>query len=70
MNKLERSNIPTKLYIGTFARSSRFDAHFDETGISLPLERKGDPAKSLRFQCGFLPNTGSLHAALEQTAAD
>ena len=25
---------PDKLYIGTFERSSRFDAHFDEHGIS------------------------------------
>jgi hypothetical protein len=28
---------PDKLYIGTFKRSSRFDAHLDETGISLSL---------------------------------
>jgi len=35
---------PDKLYIGTFEHSSRFDAHFDEHGISLTLERKGDPA--------------------------
>ncbi len=35
---------PDKLYIGTFERSSRFDAHFDEHGISLTLERKGDPS--------------------------
>src|ERR1041385_6882241 len=33
---------PDKLYIGTFERSSRFDAHLDATGISLTLERKGD----------------------------
>ena len=32
---------PDKLYIGTFERSSRFDAHLDETGISLSLERTG-----------------------------
>ena len=35
---------PDKLYIGTFEHSSRFDAHFDKEGISLTLERKGDPA--------------------------
>jgi hypothetical protein len=34
---------PDKLYIGTFEHSSRFDAHLDETGISLVLEKKGDP---------------------------
>ena len=33
---------PDKLYIGTFERSSRFDAHLDETGISLTLIRTGD----------------------------
>src|SRR5215813_5611092 len=33
---------PDKLYIGTFERSARFDAHLDQTGISLGLERPGD----------------------------
>jgi hypothetical protein len=33
---------PDKLYIGTFERSSRVDAHLDATGISLMLERVGD----------------------------
>jgi hypothetical protein len=33
---------PDKFYIGTFERSSRFDAHLDETGISLTLERTGE----------------------------
>jgi hypothetical protein len=33
---------PDKLYIGTFERSSRFDAHLDGTGISLGLYRTGD----------------------------
>jgi hypothetical protein len=32
---------PDKLYIGTFEHASRFDAHLDETGISLSLERTG-----------------------------
>ena len=32
---------PDKLYIGTFERTSRFDAHLDETGISLSLHRMG-----------------------------
>jgi len=30
---------PDKLYIGTFEQSARFDAHLDETGISLSLHR-------------------------------
>jgi hypothetical protein len=33
---------PDKLYIGTFERTARFDAHLDETGISLSLHRLGD----------------------------
>jgi hypothetical protein len=34
---------PDKFYIGTFEKSSRFDAHLDETGISLSLYRGGTP---------------------------
>jgi hypothetical protein len=33
---------PDKFYIGTFERSARFDAHLDQTGISLTLYRTGD----------------------------
>ena len=33
---------PDKLYIGTFERTARFDAHLDTTGISLSLQRMGD----------------------------
>jgi hypothetical protein len=33
---------PDKFYIGTFDRTSRFDAHLDATGLSLTLERPGD----------------------------
>lgn len=33
---------PDKLYIGTFERTARFDAHLDKTGVSLTLERTGD----------------------------
>jgi hypothetical protein len=33
---------PDKLYIGTFERTSQFDAHFDEGGISLSLHRGGE----------------------------
>jgi hypothetical protein len=42
---------PDKLYIGTFERSARFDAHLDETGISLSLHRAGadDVRKSVRM---------------------
>ena len=34
--------LPDKLSIGTFERSSRFDAHLDQTGVSLTLHRTGD----------------------------
>jgi hypothetical protein len=42
---------PDKLYIGTFAHTARFDAHLDETGISLTLDRPGpdDERKSVRM---------------------
>ena len=42
---------PDKLYIGTFERTARFDAHLDETGISLSLHRLGDAdtRKSVRM---------------------
>lgn len=43
---LEKAEItleyPDKLYMGTFERSARFDAHLDQTGISLTLHRAGD----------------------------
>ena len=34
---------PDKLYIGTFGHSARFDAHLDQTGILLSLDRTGEP---------------------------
>ena len=42
---------PDKYYIGTFERSSRFDAHLDREGISLGLYRSGeaDQRKSIRM---------------------
>ena len=42
---------PDKLYIGTFGYSARFDAHLDEAGISLSLDRTGEPKerKSVRM---------------------
>jgi hypothetical protein len=42
---------PDKLYIGTFERTARFDAHLDEAGISLSLHRAGgaDVRKSIRM---------------------
>lgn len=48
---------PDKLYIGTFEQTARFDAHFEQNGISLSLYRSGgaDTRKSVRmhFHCAL-----------------
>ena len=46
---------PDKLYVGTFERSSRFEAHLDPTGIALILERPGadDIRKSIHMHINF-----------------
>ena len=46
---------PDKLYVGTFERSSRFEAHLDETGVALTLERPGaeDVRKSIHLHIHF-----------------
>jgi len=46
---------PEKLYVGTFERSSRFEAHVDPAGISLTLEHPGadDVRKSIHMHLNF-----------------
>ncbi len=46
---------PDKLYVGTFERSSRFEAHVDQAGIALTLERPGpeDVRKSIHMHINF-----------------
>jgi hypothetical protein len=46
---------PDKLYIGTFERSSDFDAHIDEVGIALTLHHRGDESvrKSVRLHIHY-----------------
>src|SRR5450631_2852676 len=46
---------PDKLYLGTFERSSRFEAHVDRTGVSLTLEHPGtdDVRKSIHMHLNF-----------------
>jgi hypothetical protein len=46
---------PDKLYVGTFERSSRFEAHLDPTGFALVLERLGDEdvRKSIHMHINF-----------------
>ncbi len=54
---------PDKLYIGTFEKSSRFDAHLDKTGISLSLYRGGTPdtRKSIRMHFHYAFFADILH---------
>lgn len=46
---------PDKVYVGTFERSSRFEAHLDPSGIALLLERPGDgdAHKSIHMHINF-----------------
>ncbi|MGD0024770.1 MAG: hypothetical protein ABSC37_09120, partial [Xanthobacteraceae bacterium] len=46
---------PDKFYIGTFERSSRFEAHLDKTGIALTLYRGGDDSdrRSVRMHIHY-----------------
>lgn len=46
---------PDKLYIGTFERSSRFEAHLEENGIALTFERPGadDVHKTVHMHIHF-----------------
>ena len=46
---------PDKLYIGSFERSSQFEAHLDETGVALTLLRPGaeDVRKSVHLHLNF-----------------
>jgi len=46
---------PDKFYIGTFAGSSRFEAHMDETGIALTLYHGGEESerKSVRMHIHY-----------------
>jgi len=46
---------PDKLHLGTFGRSSRFDAHLDSAGVSLLFDRPGNGAtrKSVHIHIRF-----------------
>src|ERR1043165_9873908 len=46
---------PDKLYVGSFERSSRFEAHLEENGIALTFERPGadDVHKSVHMHIHF-----------------
>ena len=54
---------PDKLYMGTFERTARFDAHLDHTGISLSLHRTGeaDVRKSVHLHFHYALFAEILH---------
>ena len=54
---------PDKLYIGTFERTARFDAHLDVAGISLSLHRTGEAEarKSVRMHFHYALFAEILH---------
>jgi len=58
---------PDKFYVGTFERTSRFEAHLDPTGFALVLERPGaeDVRKSVHMHLSF----GLLAGILRELAA-
>lgn len=63
---------PDKLYIGTFERTARFDAHLDEAGISLSLRRIGtdNGRKSVRmhFHYELAKTVAALPPAISRIA--
>jgi hypothetical protein len=75
---------PDKLYIGTFDRTSQFDAHLDATGLSLNLAPIGLlaeilnevaesvgrlPAEDVEHRGALTSAAGALHEALCRLAA-
>lgn len=58
---------PDKFYSGTFERSSRFEAAFDEFGVRLVLERPGDA--DVRKSVHLHVNYGLLADIFAQLAA-
>jgi hypothetical protein len=62
---------PDKLYIGTFERSARFDAHLDKTGVSLTLQRTGDveARRSIRMHLHYGLFAEILHELAKTASA-
>ena len=58
---------PDKFYSGTFERTSRFEAVFDQVGVGLVLERPGDP--DVRKSVHLHINYGLLADIFAQLAA-
>ena len=59
---------PDKFYSGTFERSSRFEASFDDRGVALVLERPG--AEDVRKSVHIHINYGLFADILQQLASD
>ena len=57
---------PDKLYVGTFERTSRFEAHLDDAGVALTLERPGD--ESVRKSVHLHLHYGLLAGILRELA--
>jgi Hsp20/alpha crystallin family protein len=59
-----------KLYVGTFERSSRFEAHLDATGFALILDRPGDEEARGSFyrsmSLPFEPEDGAVEAHFDK----
>jgi hypothetical protein len=62
---------PDKLYIGTFERTARFEAHLDESGISLSLHRTGadNERKSVRMHFHYALFAEILHNLAKTASA-
>lgn len=58
---------PDNLYVGTFERTSRFEAHLDAAGVALVLERPG--SEDLRKSVHLHLHYGLLAAILHELAA-
>jgi hypothetical protein len=58
---------PDKIYVGTFERSSRFEAHVDASGISLILEHPG--TEDVRKSVHMHPNFGLFADILRDLAS-
>lgn len=58
---------PDKLYVGTFERSSRFEAHLDSTGFALILDRPGE--EDARRSVHMHINYGLFAGIIDQLAS-
>jgi hypothetical protein len=58
---------PEKFYVGTFERSSRFEAHLDSKGFALVLDRPGD--EEVRRSIHLHINYGLFASILSELAS-